>query len=190
MRQSSLWSQAIGALLLLGSASACQPLDEGAALGEPFTLDERGVGGGLELADGGLPQDACEQTAEQAREILERTCASCHGGASPGARQGSPPFDCVLDTDQLLTMTSATVIDQYTRQPARFLVAGDPDHSRIYVRIANQEMPPPDVVGLPPNPRPSTSDLSVLRHWIEQCVQDPDIWDEDAGVADVQGTTH
>src|SRR5262249_12088896 len=79
-------------------------------------------------------------------------------------------FDCVLDEERLVSMVSATAKDPDTHQPARFLTPGDPEHSRIYLRPLAGEMPPPDVIGLPPNPRPSVSDLSVLKHWIKSCI--------------------
>jgi phosphatidylethanolamine-binding protein (PEBP) family uncharacterized protein len=52
----------------------------------------------------------------------------------------------------------------------RFVAPGDPDNSRLYSRVARGEMPPPDVVGLPPRPRPTVSDISILRHWITSCM--------------------
>lgn len=124
----------------------------------------------LELADGRVASDSCEAVRLQAYEILDRTCAHCHSGDTPGARQGTPPFDCVLDEERMVTMVSSTAKDPDTKLPARFLVPGDADHSRIYLRPLHGEMPPPDVIGLPANPRPSVSDLSVLRQWIESCV--------------------
>ena len=75
----------------------------------------------------------------------------------------------------MVSMVSATAKDPQTKKPARFLVPGDPDHSRIYLRTLHGEMPPPDIIGLPANPRPSVSDLSVLRHWIESCVAPSDV---------------
>jgi phosphatidylethanolamine-binding protein (PEBP) family uncharacterized protein len=51
----------------------------------------------------------------------------------------------------------------------RFLAPADPDNSRLYSRVARGEKPPPDVVGLPARPRPTVSDISVLRHWISAC---------------------
>jgi hypothetical protein len=93
----------------------------------------------------------------------------------------------VLDVAQLLMKVSATVDDPDTKQPARFLVPGDPDHSRIYVRAMRGEMPPPDVVGLPANPRPSVSDLSVLQAWIAHCLEEPN--EQDAGTPPDHGTS-
>jgi hypothetical protein len=163
----------------------CQPLDTGAALGEPYSNDSTGTdsafeGSGIELADGETPASGCEALQIQAHDILETNCARCHGGDNPGARQGTPPFDCVLDPERMVSMVSATAKDPDTLQPARFLKPGDPDHSRIYLRPYNGEMPPPDVIGLPPNPRPSVSDLSVLRQWIASCVPDTDTVDDNA----------
>jgi hypothetical protein len=163
---------------LLASAG-CQPVDDGASLGEPFTGAAEGSSAALqtpaiELADGGSALDGCDATARQAHAILEQNCARCHGGDNPGARQGTPPFDCVLDPSRLITLVSATATDPISLQPARFLMPGDPDRSRIYLRPLNGEMPPPDIIGLPPSPRPSVSDLSVLRQWIESCVEQPD----------------
>ncbi|HEX4353037.1 MAG TPA: hypothetical protein VHZ95_08990 [Polyangiales bacterium] len=191
-------SQVLGAVLALSSSlAACQPLDSAAAAGDlqAVDVDDHTVAldpPAIELADGGSVNDACAATTIQAHEILENNCARCHGGATPGARQGSPPFDCVLDTTRLLTMVSATAVDPDTMQPAHFLVPGDPDHSRIYLRPLHGEMPPPDVVGLPPNPRPSVSDLSVLRQWISSCVEQPDGGTPEPSVSDagVPSDTH
>ena len=123
----------------------------------------------IALPDGGVAEDACAATNAQAIDVLRKNCARCHGGANAGARQGQPPFDFVLDIDRLTSAVSGTVRDA-AGKPVRFLVPGEPDHSRIYVRIAMGEMPPPDVIGLPANPRPSVSDLSVLREWITNCL--------------------
>jgi hypothetical protein len=189
--QFASWSRCVGLVLtLLGSATGCQPLDENAALGGPSADEPDGTGAGLESSDGTDIDDAeevgdgCAAVRQQARNILDRTCGGCHGGGNPGARQGQPPFDTILDTDSLITKVSVTAKDPDTLQPSRFLVPGDPDHSRIYLRPLNREMPPPDVIGLPPMPRPSVSDLSVLRHWIKSCVPSTDMQGADADVAD------
>jgi hypothetical protein len=178
-------SRRFGFVIVLLGLAGCQPLDSEAAFGEPYIADAKSSeleGVGVELPDGGVASNGCAATRAEAHAILERACAHCHGGDNPGARQGTPPFDCVLDTTQLTTMVSATAKDPVTHEAARFLVPGDPERSRIYLRPLNGEMPPPDVIGLPANPRPSVSDLSVLRHWIESCV------DESEDEADARGT--
>ncbi|HTU58624.1 MAG TPA: hypothetical protein VMF89_09320 [Polyangiales bacterium] len=162
--------------VLISCISACQPLDQGAALGAPYShkVEDKGEQLGtpdIELEDGQVASDACDAVRIQAYQILDRTCGNCHGGGAPGARQGTPPFDSVLDEERMLGMFSNTAKDPDTSKPSAFLVAGDPEHSRIYVRPMNGEMPPPDVVGLPKNPRPSASDMSILRHWIKSCIQ-------------------
>jgi hypothetical protein len=188
-------SSGLGILFAL-CIGGCQPIDSGAALGEPYSDASASAssalqGPGIELADGSTPSDGCEAVRIEAHDILERTCAHCHGGDSPGARQGTPPFDCVLDPERMVSMVSATAIDSDTHAPARFLKPGDADHSRIYLRPYNGEMPPPDVIGLPANPRPSVSDLSVLRQWIESCVPDTDNTDQpDTEETDTHDTTH
>lgn len=185
--------------VLISTLGGCQPLDTGAALGEPFKADSAPAQGksealstpDIELEDGSVAADGCEAVTIQAYQILDRTCAHCHGGGAPGARQGTPPFDCVLEPERMESMVSATAKDPETHQPARFLKPGDPDHSRIYLRPLAGEMPPPDIIGLPPNPRPSVSDLSVLRHWIESCVpQTGNGNDAEQGDTEEHGTTH
>jgi hypothetical protein len=121
-------------------------------------------------ADAQETDDPCTATTFHATETLRAACAPCHGGG-PGQNLGQPPFDYVLDVGKLLKAVSSTVKDPVTMQPVRFLVPGDPDHSRIYVRMFKREMPPGDVVGLPPNPnRPTVSDISVIRQWIAHCL--------------------
>ena len=68
------------------------------------------------------------------------------------------------------TSTIDTAINPNTGQPWKFLIAGDPDNSRIYVRIASGLMPPADQNGETPKPRPTLSDVSVLRQWISSCL--------------------
>jgi len=120
--------------------------------------------------DAGTTGDPCTATTADAMSVLRSACSGCHGGG-PGQDLGQPPFDYVLDVPKLLTAVSATVTDPTTGMPVRFLVPGDPDHSRIYVRMFTRQMPPGDVVGLPPNPsRPSVSDISVVRQWIAHCL--------------------
>jgi hypothetical protein len=189
--RSLVLSRRFGLVVALLGLAGCQPLDSEAALGEPYMADGQSSeldGSGLELPDGSFASDGCAATRSEAHAILERTCARCHGGDNPGARQGTPPFDCVLETTQLTTMVSVTAKDPLTHEPARFLIPGDPDRSRIYVRPLNGEMPPPDVIGLPANPRPSVSDLSVLRHWIESCVDEADA--RDTQELDPHAATH
>ncbi|HXI56983.1 MAG TPA: hypothetical protein VNO55_13040 [Polyangia bacterium] len=120
--------------------------------------------------NGMTTDDACQATRSQALDILRINCAGCHGGG-PGQNLGQPAFDYVLDVDRLLMAVSETVKDPKTMKPVRFLIPGDPDHSRVYARVFHGEMPPMPVVGLPDNlSRPTVSDVSVIRHWIAYCL--------------------
>ena len=169
---------AVVAMLLTGSACV-DPVDDAAASGGAATPGAGGGGGHtvaletppIELdASGKTATDPCVATRQQTATILVGYCARCHDGASPGAHQGQPPFDFVLNAERLVTATSAAVKDPGTQQPARFLTPGAPLHSRLYVRMAGGEMPPHDIVGLPANARPSISDVSVVHEWIAHCI--------------------
>jgi hypothetical protein len=115
--------------------------------------------------------DPCIPTSEQALAILTKNCAGCHGGG-PEASQGQPPFDCVLDFDKLKMRSSESVKDpKNPTQNMRFIAPGDPDDSRLYVRIVHEEMPPKLPFGITKDyPRPTTSDISILREWINHCM--------------------
>lgn len=106
-------------------------------------------------AEGMADEDPCAVTAVQAHAILQGDCASCHEAP---ARQGN--FDFCLETN---TLTSAVAS---TGKP--FVVAGAPEDSRLYQRVMAGEMPPAGK-----GPRPTTSDLSILRTWIASCLRTP-----------------
>jgi hypothetical protein len=121
---------------------------------------------GIELASGGTTRDPCVQTTAQATAILTRTCSTCH--APPGNAGG---FQAILNFPELVTRVSSTQRDPLTGEPVRLVVPGDPDRSRVYLRIQGGEMPPRPVdAAAEPLPRPSLSDLSLLRTWIESCL--------------------
>jgi len=112
-----------------------------------------------------LTRDACVATTEQARSILEEHCSACH--APPAAMGG---FRSVLDFPVLITLGSGTQRDPVTGEPVRLVVPGDPDGSRLYRRVAENEMPPTRDASFPALPRPTISDVSVLREWIDSCL--------------------
>jgi hypothetical protein len=167
----------LSSALALATSGCFQELDSRAGKGSAPVAAEK-VGPtivletpAIDLPDGTTTRDPCVLITSQATSILQANCAHCHGGGSPGARQGQPPFDCVLDFEKLKTMTSTSVRDP--RDPSRgmrFLIPGDPDNSRLYVRIARAEMPPVPPLGLDPIPLPSVSDVSLLRTWISSCL--------------------
>ncbi len=165
--------QALFSLLLALLAAGCfQTLDREAASGQ----EEGGIDAApaletpeIELPDGTTTTDPCVSVVQDATTILTTNCAGCHGGGT--ARQGTPPFDYVLDVEKLKTARSESIADPLDAPLGfRFLRPGDPEHSRLWRRVAGHEMPPPDTTGLPPLPRPTTSDASVLHSWIKLCV--------------------
>ncbi|HEY3595019.1 MAG TPA: hypothetical protein VGL13_14140 [Polyangiaceae bacterium] len=144
----------------------------------------------------------CEATTAHAMTILTVNCGVCHAGRNGGERQGQPPFDYVLNVEKLVAARSASVPDPLAPpanripgmpgfQGMRFLIPGDPDNSRLYFRIFHKEMPPPPIVGAadPVTSRPTVSDFSVIRHWIDECVEtgDGDNGGDDAGGGDDEG---
>jgi hypothetical protein len=159
-------------------ATACfQTLDTTASSGSPVKPPETGWDGGLStvILPGPPPfgfydpngqivtsDDPCDATRTQARAILIKNCADCHGGRTPGERAGNPPFDFVLDPVKM-----TTTFTQNTTPPMKFVAPGDPDHSRLYTRARLGEMPPIAQMNLP---RPTVSDLSVLHEWIANCL--------------------
>jgi hypothetical protein len=104
----------------------------------------------------------CDATRTQAIAILTKDCAFCHGGRTPGERAGSPPFDFVLDPVKLTRTFTPN-----TTPPMLFVMPGDPNQSRLYVRARLGEMPPASQAQLP---RPTVSDISVLYEWISNCL--------------------
>ena len=164
-------------LALCGPAACFQELDPGAATNTqprfdaspPPTTATHTPDIELDFTGKRTTEDPCVPTTEQAKEILTKNCAGCHGGG-PGASQGQ--FDCVLDFDKLKTRTSVSVQDpRDPTKPMRFLVPGDPDSSRVYQRMFRGEMPPVLPFGVVKDmPRPTISDVSVLREWIINCM--------------------
>jgi mono/diheme cytochrome c family protein len=93
-------------------------------------------------ARGGKEEPA--ELARKARAVLEANCHRCHG--KDGAVEGG--FNYVVDLDRLLARHK--------------VVAGSPEQSPLFRRVAASKMPPPGQ-----SPRPSPEDVAVLRQWIE-----------------------
>ena len=84
-----------------------------------------------------------ETLGDRARAVLKTHCAGCHAG---GKAKGG--FGFVLDRDQL--------IDRL------LVVPGKSGQSDLFVRIAQNEMPPKSA-----KMRPSPAELKVLESWID-----------------------
>jgi hypothetical protein len=124
----------------------------------PFTVMTPPINNGTDLADAAnVFTNPCQQNYVDSMNIRHRYCANCHSGGPNQVPNGT--FSSVLDDKRLVTEVSKGVIDD-AGKPVPLVVPGDPDHSRLYNRILRGEMPPPG------NLRPSISDLSVLRAWI------------------------
>jgi mono/diheme cytochrome c family protein len=119
----------------------------------------------IELADGTTTRDPCVATTQQVREILTTDCSECH--APPGAAAG---FSSVLDFPTLITLRSATARDPDTQDLVRLVIPGQPEKSRLYLRARNGEMPPTRPPSERQLARPTISDISVLRTWIQSCL--------------------
>jgi cytochrome c553 len=163
-------------LLCVPLMAACQELDNEAASASSGTEPDAAAAldtPPIELPDGETTTDACVATTQQATDILTTNCSGCHGGGTAGARQGQPPFDYVLDFNKLKTARSATVPDPIDADMGmRFVRPGDPENSRVWVRISVGEMPPELPIGVDPIPRPTISDASLLYTWILDCLEE------------------
>src|SRR5262245_5818059 len=83
------------------------------------------------------------ELARQAQAGFRANCYRCHG--QDGAVEGG--FNYLLEPDQLVNR--------------RKVVPGKPDESKVYLRMAKGQMPPPGE-----EPRPSPADLEAVKRWI------------------------
>jgi mono/diheme cytochrome c family protein/predicted Ser/Thr protein kinase len=89
-----------------------------------------------------------EQEAPLVREILQRNCFECHG-QDPGKTKKNLN---ILDHKQLLNTER------------KIVVPGDPDHSRLIQRIADDSMPPEEEEAR--LPRVTQAELAILKDWV------------------------
>src|SRR2546423_2710753 len=146
LRSALLWSTCV---LFATACFLKQELDQNASRGslKPTTGDNSGsstsggaggdpgpstTSGGAGASLDGSPGSSgggsgsgadCDARRSQARDVLETNCAFCH--ELPGNQAN---FDFILELDKLKTGVAST--------GERFVVSGDPDHSRIYQRMA------------------------------------------------------
>lgn len=93
---------------------------------------------------GGSAADADPQLAAQAFAVLKTNCARCHG--PDGTNEGGMNY--ILDVKQLVERKK--------------IVPGDPSKSKLFKRVAEDEMPPEDE-----KPRPSKEEVALLEKWIQ-----------------------
>jgi WD40 repeat protein len=82
--------------------------------------------------------------AAKARGVLKAYCYRCHG--KDGSVEGAMNY--VADLSKLVARKK--------------VVAGDPEASRLFRRVDDGTMPPPDE-----QPRPTAAEVAVLKQWIE-----------------------
>jgi hypothetical protein len=162
----------IASAALLFGVLACGgrvPLGEaaggGAGTGAVGTTSTATTGTGA--GGSGVAPPPSSDPCDAAMPILTKYCGQCHGGRSLNERQGIPSFDFLFDVQKLTTTYTFN-----TTPPILFIKPGDPEHSRVYLRARNNEMPPPDLPMLM-YLRPTTSDLSLLHYWISSCLGPP-----------------
>jgi mono/diheme cytochrome c family protein len=85
-----------------------------------------------------------KQLAQQAQTVLKTHCYRCHG--QDGSVEGAMNY--VTDLAKLVARKK--------------VVPNDPKGSRLFRRIDEGTMPPPDE-----HPRPSAAEIAVLKKWIE-----------------------
>jgi serine/threonine-protein kinase len=87
--------------------------------------------------------DPDPKLAAQARAVLKKYCAGCHG--PDGTNEGNMNY--ILDFKKL--------------QEKKKLVPGDPAKSKLYKKVAGGEMPPEEE-----KVRPAREDIALLERWI------------------------
>ena len=88
--------------------------------------------------------DPKRELADQARAVLKTHCYRCHG--QDGSVEGAMNY--VADLGKLVARKK--------------VLPGNPDGSRLFKRVDEGTMPPPDE-----KPRPSDAEIALLRKWIE-----------------------
>lgn len=135
-------------------------VDPAGGIGAKFPVETTTPAIGETALDNGDPnttaQTACDKDAFDGQTLLKTMCDGCHMGGAIGNLVG-------IDTAEasLIGKEASSVYAGW-----KYLVAGDPEKSLIYHRVAVvQDMPPPST-GDNMIPRPSVSDMSVLQQWI------------------------
>jgi mono/diheme cytochrome c family protein len=104
-----------------------------------------GAGTATTASNGADPfSDTTDLLAQQAKGILQVNCSQCHQG-TPGAGN----LGYILDYGQLVKQGK--------------IIPGSSADSAIFVRMAQQQMPPAQVT----DQRPTLSDIDVVGQWID-----------------------
>src|SRR5262249_643540 len=103
-----------------------------------------GLLGVLAMTARGLAETDRPELALQAQAILKANCHRCHG--RDGAVEGGMNY--ILDRDKLFARKK--------------IVPGEAERSPLFKRMSSGKMPPAGE-----QPRPSSSDLAIIKQWIE-----------------------
>lgn len=132
--------------------------DTGGATEGATDTDTDGVTDGMSSSDtdgelppsesGGEVPAACVDLQPRVLGVLEANCAKCHGAGSV-AQAG---IDYILDLEKLIATSK--------------VVPGEPENSRIYVRMSAGENPMPPLAEMQ---RPVASDVESVKKWIAEC---------------------
>jgi mono/diheme cytochrome c family protein len=101
------------------------------------------LAGGVDPRAAAAPDDDPDQLARQAQAVLKTHCYRCHG--QDGTIEGG--LNYVTDLGKLVARKK--------------IVPGDPAGSRLFKRIEDGTMPPPDE-----KPRLTDADIATLKRWI------------------------
>ena len=135
-------------------------VDQNGGIGAKFPVETQTPEIGQTALDNGdnasTAATGCDKDAFDGQTMLKTFCDGCHMSGALGNLKG-------IDTAQ----ASLIGLEASSNFPGwKYLIAGDPNKSLIYHRIAvTQDMPPPSTVDSP-IPHPSISDMSVLQQWI------------------------
>jgi hypothetical protein len=135
-------------------------VDPAGGIGAKFPVETTTPEIGKTALDNGDPDQVatsgCDKDAFDAQNMLSTFCDGCHMSGSIGNLKG-------IDTAQ----ASLIGVEASSMYPGwKYLIAGDPNKSLIYHRVAvTQDMPPPSTADSPIL-HPSISDMSVLQQWI------------------------
>jgi mono/diheme cytochrome c family protein len=132
----------IALLLAYLAASGCVAIAGGEIGGDQAGDDDDDDDPGLEGDE--ASRERCRVSTENAKRLLESSCASCHGGGA--ASQGG--FNTVLDINAMIDTGK--------------IVPEKPESSTIYAVLKSGVMPPRDV-----SDRPSSEDIAYVHDWIE-----------------------
>jgi hypothetical protein len=121
-------------------------LEEHAERGSPTTANHAATAATKEKKSP-VQSDSVDRisVARKAHDILKASCYRCHG--ENGTAEGG--FNFVLDRDKLVAR--------------RKLLPGDAEHSKLYRRVSEGEMPPEGET-----PRPTPAEIANLKEWIDE----------------------